>query len=146
MSINQQGFTLIEMLLCMSILVVLVGLSLPFYQSFQSRSDLAATAQQVAETIRRAQTYAQGVSSDAAWSVEFQAGSVTLFQGTSYAGRNTSYDEVVTLPGSVSLSGSSEVQFTKLSGMPNAPVSVTLTSTTSGNRAVSVNAKGMVQD
>lgn len=143
---NQHGFTLIEMMLSISIVVILVGLSLPFYQSFQTRNDLATTAQTVAETVRRAQTYARGVSGDSVWSVEVQSSAITLFKGTSFSARDMTYDEAVSIPASISVSGSTEFQFSKLSGAPNTAGTITLSSTGQTARTVSINAKGMVQD
>ena len=144
---GESGFTLMEMLLSVSIMVVLISLSLPIYESFQTRNDLAVNTQAVAETIRRAEDDARAVNGDSAWSVEIQSSAVTLFMGTSFAGRNTNYDEVVTLPASVTASGTSEIQFTKFTGAPSpTSATITLTSANGDTRTVTVNAKGMVQD
>ncbi len=138
------GFTLLEMLLSVAIISMLVGMSVPVYESFVRRNDLDLIAQQLASVIRRAETYARAVAYDNAWSVEITSTTITLFQGTSYATRNTAYDESVTIPASVTPSGLSEIQFAKFSASPNTTGSITLTSTTNSTRTVTVNAKGMV--
>ncbi len=141
---RQAGFTLVEMLLCVAIITLLVGVSLPISQSFVQGDDLNVATQSVVETVRRAQTYARTLDGDTNWSVEFQSGTVTLFKGTNFAGRDTNYDEAYSLPGSVTASGLGEVQFTKFTGIPNTTGTVTLTSTTTSTKTVTVNAKGVV--
>ncbi len=141
---RQYGFTLIEMMLSLTIIGMLVGLSVPVYSSFLLRNDVNIGAQQVAEALRRAQVYARGMNSDSSWSVEIQSTAVTLFKGTNFAGRNTNYDEVITLPGSITASGLSEVQFAKLTGMPSKSGTVTLTTSISETKTVAINAEGMV--
>src|SRR5882724_4381057 len=119
------GFTLIEMLLSVTIIGMLVGLSLPVYESFVRRNDLDLTAQGIAFMLRRAESYARGVNGDAAWSVEVQASAATLFQGTNFATRNTAYDETLSMPASVTPSGLGEVQFTKFTAIPNTTGTIT---------------------
>ena len=141
---QEAGFTLVEMLLSVAILTALVGMSLPLYTTFVQRNDLDITAESVAVALRRAETYARAVQYDSTWSIELQSSSVTLFQGTNFAGRNTSYDETLSLPGSITLSGLSEIQFAKFSATPNTTGNIVLTSNTNDTRTISVNAKGMV--
>jgi prepilin-type N-terminal cleavage/methylation domain-containing protein len=141
---HKNGFTIVEVLLSVVIISMLVGASLPVYESFARRNDLDLAAQNLAQTIRRAQTYARAVSGDSAWSVEVQASTITLFRGTIFASRNTIYDETITIPASIAPSGLSEIQFTKFSSAPNTTGAITLTSTTNDVRTVTVNAKGVV--
>lgn len=141
---RQRGFTLIEVMLSVVIIGVLAGVSLPIYNSFAVRNDLDLTTQQVVSSLRRAQTYARGMQGDSAWSVEVQASVVTLFKGTNFAARDTKYDEVVILPASASVSGLSEVQFSKLSAVPNITGSIALTSNANETRTITINAKGVV--
>lgn len=141
---RQAGFTLIELLLSVAIIGVLSGLSLPVYESFARRNDLDLTAQSTVSAIRRAEVYARAVQGDSVWGVKFQSSGVTLFKGATYASRDTAFDETITLPGSVTISGLSEVQFAKLSAAPSTTGTVTLTSTANDTRTLTLNAKGMV--
>lgn len=140
---KQRGFTLVEVLLSIVIIGILVGMSVPLYQSFLGRNDLDITTQQVVGALRRAQTYARGMNGDSAWSVEVQSSAVTLYKGTDFAARDTSYDEVITMPGVISASGLS-VQFSKLDAAPNATGNITLTTNIGETRTVTLNAQGMV--
>jgi len=141
---NAAGFTLVEILLSVVIIGMLTALSVPVYESFVRRNDLDLTTQQLASILRRAETYARAVSTDTVWGVEVQSSTITLFQGTSFATRNTAYDETLSIPGSVTMSGLTEVQFAKFTALPNTTGNITLTSTTNDTRTVTVNAKGMV--
>ncbi len=144
---EQAGFTLLEMLLSAAIISMLVGASLPIYETFIRRNDLDLTAQRITAMLRRAETYAQAVNYDNDWSVEIQSSAVTLFQGTNFVGRNTAYDETLSMPATVTPSGTSEVRFTKFTAAPNAAAvttPITLTSTANSTRTIILNAKGMV--
>jgi len=141
---NAAGFTLLEVLLSVTIMGMLIGLSVPVYETFVRRNDLDIAAQSLATMLRRAETYARGSQNDDAWSVEIQATTATLFQGISFGGRNMNYDETIDLPGTVSPSGLSELQFSKMTATPNTTGNIVLTSTTNDTRTITVNAKGMV--
>jgi prepilin-type N-terminal cleavage/methylation domain-containing protein len=142
---RERGFTLLEMLLSITIIGIMVGLSTPVYRSFLIRNDVDITLQSMANAIRRAQTYARGVSGDSVWSIEVQASTITLFKGTVFASRDTNYDEVVSIPDNVTASGLSEVQFTKFTGKPNTSGNIVLTTTTTGEtKTLTINTEGMV--
>lgn len=141
---RERGFTLIEMLLSVGIIALLAGMSLPLYQSFDTRNELDITAQSLASALRRSQVYARGANDDSQWGVRIQSGAITLFKGASFAGRDATYDEVTVVSPSTAVSGMSEVLFVKLSGAPNTTGSVTLTNVNNETRTVTINAKGMV--
>jgi prepilin-type N-terminal cleavage/methylation domain-containing protein len=141
---NQRGFTLVEMILSVIIIGMLAGLSLPLYQSFATRNDADITTESIANLLRRGNTYARGAAQDSTWSVRVDAGSATLYKGATYATRDTTYDEIVSIPASYNLSGLSEVSFSKLTGLPSTAGSVTISIPTNETRTVAINAKGMV--
>lgn len=141
---NQRGFTLLELLLSVAILTLLTGLSLPVYESFVRRNDLDLTVQSAVGSIRRAETYARANNGDSTWGVRFLPTGVTLFKGATYATRDSTLDETISLPGTVTLSGLSEVVFSKLNATPSTTGSVIFSSTANDTRTVVVNAEGMV--
>lgn len=142
---RQRGFTLLEVLLSVSIITILVGMSLPLYQTFQVRNDLDITAEAIASSLRRAQVYARGVNGDAQWGVEVQSTAVTLFRGAVFASRDPTYDEPTSIPASMSVSGLTEVLFSKLTGAPSTTGNIVLTTTnTNDTRTININAEGMV--
>jgi prepilin-type N-terminal cleavage/methylation domain-containing protein len=141
---RESGFTLVEVLLSVVIVGMLVGLSLPIYQSFQNRNELDIAAEGIAGMLRRAQVYSRGVSGDSQWGVHVETGSATLFKGASYAGRDATYDETAAIPSSFTVSAS-DVRFSKLTGMPIETGTIaTITSLNNETRTVTINGKGTV--
>lgn len=138
------GFTLVEMLLSVSIIGTLAMLSLPVYNSYIAHNDLDMTGQQVASVLRRAQVYARAMEQDSAWSVRVDTSSIILFRGTDFSTRNTAFDETVSIPDTVVASGLSEVQFSKFAALPNTTGSITITGNAGNTRVITVNAKGRV--
>ena len=137
------GFTLLEVLLSIAAITIIAGIGVPVYQSFQNRNDLDIAAVSFAQTARRAQTLAQAVDGDTSWGIKAQSGSITLFKGASYSGRDTSYDETFTMPSSIIVSGTQEFVFAKFTGLPQTTGTLTLTSVNSEARSITVNGKGM---
>lgn len=144
LSSKSQGFTLLELLICISIIGILTALSTPVYESFARRNDLDLTTETVVSMLRRAQTYATAVDENSSWGVELQATTITLFKGSSFGARDTLFDETLGVPGSVTMGGLGEVRFAVFTGLPSATGNVTLTSNTSDVRTITVNAKGLV--
>lgn len=138
-----RGFTLIEVLLSISIIGLITGLSLPVYHSFAVRNDLDVAAQNVAESLRRAQVFSRGMSGDDSWGISLQSSSIVLFKGGTYATRDPAYDETTYLSSAISKSGLSEVVFTKRNGNPLTSGTVTLTSG-GDSIIVTINDKGTV--
>ena len=140
-----QGFTLVEMLLSVAIISLIAGMSLPILASFNERNDLATITQSIVGQLRRAQTYARGVSGDSQWGIQAQNGSVILFKGASYAVRDTEYDETTIIPSTISVTGLSTVIFSKGDATPSQSGSITLSNTNNNEtRTITINAKGMV--
>ncbi len=140
----RHGFTLIEVLMSVVIIGMLVGMSLPLYQSFQNRNELDIAAQGIASMLRRAQMYSRGMNGDSQWGVHVETGSATLFKGASYVGRNPTYDETNVIPSSFTVSAN-DVLFIKFTGAPTFTGNVTvLTTPNNETRTVTINGQGTV--
>lgn len=137
------GFTVIELLVVMAIMGLLLA-SFPFaINAFQESRAVDAAVQATAQALRRAQVLSQAVDGDATWGASVQTGSVTVFRGASYATRTTAYDEVLEFSDSVSVSGVTEVVFSKLAGEPNT-IGDTTFETAVTTATLTINAKGAV--
>ncbi len=141
---KQQGFTLLEVLLSIAIIGLITGIGIPVYQSFQVRNDLDIAAVSMVQSLRRAQILAEAVDGDTSWGVKVQVGSIVVFKGVSYATRDANYDETFQIPTNISLSGTQEVVFAKVTGLPQSSGSGVLTSNNNETRTITINAKGMV--
>lgn len=140
---HEQGFTLLELLLSVAIISLIAGFSLPVYRTLLSKNDLDISATVTASSLRRAQNLSQGVDGDITWGVKAQNGSIVIFKGTSFASRDTNFDETFDVPTSISVGGATEIIFSKLTGLPQTTGTFNL-STESDSRTVTINAKGMV--
>lgn len=138
------GFTLLEVLLSITAISIIAGIGIPVYQSFQNRNELSIAATTFAQTMRRAQVLSQAVDGDTTWGVHVANGSITLFRGASYVARNGTYDEVTTMPTSITTSGVQDYVFSKLTGDPQAIGTLTLTSSNNEVITLTTNEKGMV--
>ena len=139
-----RGFTLLEVLLSVAALSTIAGIGIPVFQSFQVRNDLDVAAVTVAQSARRAQILAEASDGDSNWGVEVAPGAVTLFKGDTFAARDAAYDETFVLPGTITASGLTDIVFAKMTGLPSAVGTLTLTSTINEVRLITFNAKGTV--
>jgi len=122
---------------------IFVGATFPLGQGYLRRGELDAAARNFASSARSAQIKSQAGAFDAAWGVKVAAGSITTFQGATYATRTATYDESVSIPSGFVVTGTSEFDFAKGTGRTTAG---TLTITDSGGTAkvVTVNGFGRV--
>lgn len=140
---SQSGFTFLEMLLVLAIFAILAAVSIPVYENLQLGTDLDTTAVQLAVTIRRAELKARAVDADSPWGVELVPGSIVLFRGSDYANRQSNFDEVTTLPNTITVSGLTEIDFAKFTALPAMVGSIQLASP-AGTKMITLNSQGMV--
>lgn len=139
----QSGFTLIELLVVVAVMGMLILFAEPSLHLFEEQMNIADTTTAYAQMLRRAQALAEAGRSDSNWGVEISTTSVTLYKGTSYASRDTNYDEIYTPTLDITPSGVSEVNFMRLSGLPSTTGTTTLTGDVSST-TVYVSTKGVV--
>lgn len=139
-----KGFTLVEVFFSIAAIGIIAGISIPVYQSFQVRNDLDIAAVEIVQILRRAQTLSQAVDGDSAWGVYVAPGLMTLFKGAGYAVRDSSFDEGIEIPASVTPSGVQEIVFERFTGLPQTIGTITLASYANESRDIVINAKGMV--
>ena len=140
-----KGFTLLEVLLTITVIGFIAAFSVPLARSFLVQNDLDIAAESLAASFRRAAALSQGVSGDINWGVRVQAGGIILFKGTNFAVRDASYDETFDLSSAITPTGLAEVVFAELTGLPQTTGTTTLTSSLGQVRTVNINSKGMIQ-
>ena len=141
-----RGFSLIEILLSIAAIAIISGIGAPIYFSFQQRNDLDISANEVIQTLRRAQTLACAVKGDSDWGVALQNNQIVLFKGSAYSTRDAGFDEIFIIPKYISSPGDSQIVFKKFICEPYASGQITLTlQNTNETRTIAINSKGMVQ-
>jgi prepilin-type N-terminal cleavage/methylation domain-containing protein len=140
---RQRGFTLIEVLLSIALIGLIAGIGAVVYQQLQNRNALDVAAVTVATQYRRAQALSRASDADTTWGVRVDAGTVTLYQGASYASRVVAFDEVSSTSSAIIPSGFQEVVFTKFTGLPQTTGTLSLTGP-NDTRTLTLNAQGTV--
>lgn len=111
-----RGFTIVELLVAMGIFTLLASLglfiSMDFYRSYSFRSDTAS----LVSAIMRARSRSLDNINGSPHGIFIASSSYTIFQGTSYAARDGSYDETFALGGDTRTSGLTEAVFARLDG------------------------------
>ncbi len=108
-----------------------------------TKNDLDIAAVSIAQSLRRAQILSQSVDGDTSWGVKAQSGSITLFKGTSFAARDTNFDETFEVPTTIGVGGGAEIIFAKFTGLPQTTGNINI-STESDSRSLTINEKGTV--
>lgn len=142
---NQSGFTLLEVMLSVALLAIIGIFSAPVFHNFQVRNDQDIAVESGVHILRQAQSYARSGSNNTDWSVHFSTSSITLFQGQQFLSRDTSWDEVALLPGSVTISGTSEISFLLSSGQVSTTGTIYFISTNGETRNIAVNKYGTIE-
>lgn len=138
-----QGFSLIEVMVVVAILALFATTAGPVYRAVQVKNDLESATIGAVSSLRRAQAAAESGNVDSNWGVRFFSTSAIVFAGSSYASRQTSYDERLDFPGSITVAGNTEVVFAKFTGLPQVVGTTTITNP-SGTKSLVLNAVGTI--
>lgn len=139
----KNGFTLIEIVFTMAIFAGLVALALPVGLDSYRHYLLTSETSTVLNFLRRAQALAFGNDHTSGHGLAIQNSKYVLFQGVSYASRNPSFDEVYGRSTDITITGPSEIDFSAVSGTPNAS-STFVFSNGAGTSTISVNNEGTI--
>jgi prepilin-type N-terminal cleavage/methylation domain-containing protein len=142
-SLRQAGYTLIEEVVVVGIIAVLAVFALPVYSNLQNSNGLDVTVNTLVQDLYQAQILSRNEENSSAYGVYITNQTITLYAGSSYATRNTSTANVFTMPVSITVSGLSEIDFSKLYGFPSTTGTFTLKDN-SASRVVTINSMGMV--
>ncbi|MDI6820868.1 MAG: type II secretion system protein [Patescibacteria group bacterium] len=115
---TNNGFTLIESIFSITLIVILATIVTPIYQVLNAKNNLDVTVGVVSQTLRRAQFLSVAISNDSNWGVFLATSTVILFNGNNYSSRNVNFDEIFNISPTVEISGVKEVVFSKFDGTP----------------------------
>lgn len=139
----KRGFTLVELLLVVSLLALLGASSFGIGRQYLLRYRHQATVRLFKAQLSTAQTHARAARNASDWGVNIASQEVVLFSGSNFASRDTSQDFSVTFPTGVSISNN-EIVFAKNTGIPNSETVFQINSP-HGSTTVTINAVGAIQ-
>jgi type II secretory pathway pseudopilin PulG len=129
---------LIEILVVIGIIGAVTGVSVPMYYRYMQVSELDNATSVLMQQLGRAKTLAQSGENAAPWGVSVDQGAITLFEGASYAARDSAWDEVYPLPDTITFGGLPEVTFSRVDGVPSVTGEMTLLNITGDQREVEI--------
>ena len=144
---KQFGFSMLQVLLVISIVLIIASMALPSLYQFQSGVQIDTVAAEIGQNLRRAQTRALVGYDNSNWGVYFGAGVYTIFSGNSYALRNTDRDEDYQVVEAIQVVNdfSDEIVFTKITGTPDNSGQVTLTNIAGEESIIIISSEGVVE-
>jgi len=153
---HNNGFTLIETLLVVGVLIILLSMSVVLLGPSQKQSDLQSSSQEIINALRRAQNRTLASENESTFGVFIDTISnphqYILFQGVDYVNRVLALDEISSLPESiefsvVNLGGGDEIVFDRVDGTTSQPGSITvrLKSPPSQTRIIYIDALGVIE-
>jgi len=139
----RSGFTIVEIIVVLGILGILLVATAPVAWEFYQGIDLKSEYQNNLSYLKLARAYALANKNGSAHGVYFGEGGATVFQGSSYAGREQSRDQFFPRSPFVAIVGASEVVFGALSATSSV-ATVTL-SNTRGSYNITTNTHGKIE-
>lgn len=131
---SKRGFTLIEVMLTMSLMALLALLASPFYGRFIFSQEVSVVRDELNGSFAKAQLYSMTGKNASPWGVAVSGGDIILFQGSSFASRDQNLDEVFAIHPRVTVFGISAVVFAPVTGRPDSQPTITI----SGNGATEI--------
>jgi prepilin-type N-terminal cleavage/methylation domain-containing protein len=140
---SQRGFSIIEVIIVVGIMTLLFSVSDSVYTSFKSSSNLDIATGSLVEALRYSKTNSEIMKGDSKWGVKIFADHLVIFKGDSYTARDTGYDQSINFPSGVVASGTGELTFEKMTGVPVNTGTIDIVNN-SGTKNILINEKGTI--
>lgn len=111
---------MVELLLVLAAIAVLSAGGIALDRSLASGRAARTAGDMVVTALREAGVRAAAMTGDDAWSVHIASASVTVYRGTSFAGRTEADDRTSVFPVPIVPAGPEDVMFTKGGGVAEA--------------------------
>ncbi len=143
----KKGFTLIELMIVVALIIMFSGLTLPVGFNFYQESTLRDQARNLENSLRKAQAMAMTGRGDSNAGVEITQNEYIIFEGESYYKRRKETDIIIPFPIALSASGADEIVFQKSTGLPTFPEeekSIIITFGAS-SQEITINSQGKIE-
>jgi prepilin-type N-terminal cleavage/methylation domain-containing protein len=148
---SSAGFTLVELLIVITISLIVLAVAVPIYGNLQGSAQINDVTSGITQAVRTARersinrldNSSHGVYIDIAVGDD----SYILYQGDSYATRDSSYDRSTPLDSVITLSTTltaNDINFSKGLGVPNNSGTITITHDVNGSETITINSIGSV--
>jgi len=139
-----KAFTLIELILVVSIMLTISIMSPIFYSRFLIQNAVSNTSDQMAGSLRKAQLYSMVGKQGSAWSINYSLNTITVYKGSVFASRDVSFDEKFSINTNVSITGITDINFERLTGVPVPSSSTILITSGANSETITVNSQGVI--
>ncbi len=113
------GFTYIEVILTIALMIFVGIMASPFYGDFLLGQEAATTATELREVLAQARFYSMMGKGDDTWGVALQGNELVLFRGATYETRDPAFDEEYVFSEAVRVTGLDEITFAEATGIPD---------------------------
>jgi Tfp pilus assembly protein FimT len=137
------GFTLVELLIVIGIIIFLAAILLPIGFNFYQLQILNGTTDQIVWLLRQARTNALSQRNNSDCGLYFEKQQIILYQGENYQTRQIDLDEIYPLAGSVQEEGLEEINFAKGTGLPKQTGQIIL-KLNQGEKIIRINQMGLI--
>ena len=142
---KKKGFTLIEIILVISLVFIISAATIPSYSKFINGRKLQSDQNKLIENIRYARELAESGKNNSNFGVYFQESRYVLYQGEGYGNRDPSQDQIFDLSKNIELSNLNEVNFETGTSMPSTTGTLKITNTANEKfRNIKVNKEGLI--
>lgn len=138
-----RGVTIIELLLVVVIISTLGIFSASFYARFLTQNEVGNTVDRLIGSFRKAQVYSMMGKQNGTWGVRYTTSPKKI---TLYLSGNSAFDEDFSVNDNITISGFSDISFTRVTGLPSGasfPLTITITG---GNntKTIQMSSQGVV--
>lgn len=144
----KKGFTLIEILVVLTIIILIMVIVLPEFGKLRNSQLLNSAVEDVVAGINKASSQTLASLDSSSYGVHFASNQMTIFKGTSFD-QNSPDNEVILIQNPVSISnislsgGVSSFYFNRLNNRPNITGNITI-SVSSLSKIISIDAAGTI--
>ncbi len=148
---NIKGFSLIEIVIAMAIMVILISIAILIGRSFNNTENLENAGKIIEEKVKLAKARSLGALNDTNYGVHFENNRIIIFAGSAYAD-GTPTNQVFNLPDNIDINavslagGGQDMVFGRLTGTTAnyGSIGFRVTNDASKSRQMTVNEEGQV--
>lgn len=138
-----KGFSLIEILVVLGILGIVGSISVVTYNTMRKVGDVKHATYVFVDALKEAKNKAKIMEYNIDWGVNLSNTDIVVFGGSSYSGRDTSKDKTFDIPDGLTITGPTEIVFSKFTGLPTISGDI-IFSNDFGSSTVSLSSGGTV--